>query len=821
MIELLGQQLHNVVSLKDVAVRFNENPITFVRGMNLDADPADPTGNGAGKSLLLSCPANVFYFTPPLSLKKKAKKELLSKGSAITQHLKALDGCTYEVTQTASKYTIKRDGVDMETRTVPIAEKFIREKLFPISELVYYTTVYVSTQRPFVMQSSTDADRLTHLTDMFSLGDYDQIKKYFLAKLGEMRDHELKLQLLERDLLEANTKLKKLKRATGANKVNTTDLKTEREDLEAKIAKLVNAEFNGRLLVKELGTLLSVERELDALRSTYSSKMAPAAYASYLKDQRKLVRKQASYEEMMSSYRRTVRDTQKKLDELELPDKSQKKLESKLDACEKALDKLQDEQSELKNKRKAHDRLVEERDELLSDLKDNGYGKKKKPDMKADYSEAIAGCQTTLKLKRLLEHAHDDEAKCPTCLSDVDLDNVRTTVKSAEKRLPELIKARGIQVVYKEYLKAESAVENSAFDAERFAEVVTRIKAAGPIIEELKAGIRIWERHESYTRALASVKKPTAPEATPETDLTLEQLDDTIELCEDIIKHLASRDKLIENNSKLEGLRTVKLVKARTAEAEAELSSLKDVLGKRRKELASVVTRLDEANSAQHEHGVYITQKKKLVARIDELKPQLEDKRLVEVLVKAYSAKGVKTNVANDICSLLEQNLNTYSNLIFNEPFVFTVQATGTGMSMVVDRGNGHPPTDVRSLSGAESNAFRMLYVMSTLPLLPSDKRVNMLTLDEPCAHMDHISRAKFLNVFLPALAEIVPHIYVITPNHDDFCEGSSQWLVRKEKGKSTVLLNGVADEPTHNIADLVTKARKTARKAQAKRKSK
>ncbi len=817
MIDIEGCSLTNVVSFKKTAVRFNENRITFVFGLNLDSDPVNPTSNGAGKSLLLGCPANVFFFTPPLAIKKKAKKELLGKNSAISTTLKAPNGKRYEIEQRATKYAIKEEGVDLNIRTTPLAEKFIREKLFPMSELVYYTTAYVSTQKPFLMQSSTDADRLTYLTDIFSLGDYDQIKRYFLSRIGEVKESEVKLQMLERDMLEVNSKLKKLKRASSGKKVNTSDLKAERASLDEAVAKLVDEEFNRKLLVKELGTLLTVERELDALRSSYSSKSGPEDYAKYLKAQRKLVRMQSNYEEMMKSYRRTVRDTQARLDELKLPSDSQKKLEKNLSAYESALEKLENELSSLKSQRKSYDALVEERDDMLKDLKDSGYGPRNKPDLKVDHSEAIAECQTTLKLKRLLEHAHDDEAKCPTCLSDVDVANVRKAVKSAEKRLPKLHEQRAAQVAYKAYLKAEEAVKNAAFDQDRYDSVVARIKKAEPAIKEVKAGIKIWERHDTYTRSLSSVKKPEAPESSPETDMTLEQLDDTIELCEDIIKHLASRDKLVENNTKLLGLRTVKAVAAAIENAESELAKLRKQLSAKRELLSDVVKRLDEANSAQHEHGVYVAQRKTLTERIDKIKPKIEDKQLLEVLVKAYSSKGVKTNVANDICSLLEQNLNAYSNLIFNEPFVFTVVVSGTGMSIMVDRGNGHV-SDVRNLSGAESNAFRMLFVLSLLPLLPSDKRVNMLTLDEPCAHMDEISRTKFLHVFLPALSEIVPHIYVITPNRDDYCEGSHQWLVKKKNGTSTVMLNGVSDEiPTHDIGTVLKKARKAVRKAKRK----
>lgn len=815
MLQLLGQTLTNVASFKDVSVEFNKNKITFIRGTNLDADPSQPTGNGVGKSMLMGCPSNVFFFSPPLAIKKKDKKQLLGKSSSITERLIGLDGHKYEVTQRANKYTVLRDGVDMELRTVPIAEKFIREELFPMTELMYYTTAYVSTQRTFKMQESSDADRMTYLSEIFSLGDYDQIKRYFLDKIGEVKESELKLQMLERDLLEVNTKLKKLKRNNEGKKVNTDDLKEKRTTLEKRIERLVDEEFNAKSLVKELGTLLTVERELDALRADYKAKIAPAEYVKFLKSQRKLTRAYDSYTELLTAYRRTVRDTQKKIDELQLPKSSHKELESKLEKYESRLESLNSQLSELKSKRRSYDRLVEERDELEAELREHGYGvkKSKRPNMDVDHSEAIAAAKTTLRLKKLLEHTHDsDDTQCPTCMSEVDVANVKSLVKAAEKKLPQLEKERAAQVTYKAYVKAAAAVESAAFSPKEFDEVTERIKTAGPIIEKTKSQIRIWEKHETLTRALSSVKKPEEPEERPTADMSVEELDDTIELCEDIIKHLNSRDKLIENNDKLSGLRTVKAVQSAIGDAEQELDGARSKLEKLRTELTGVVKLLDQANSAQHEHGVYVSQKKKLVERIDEIKPQIADKRIFEVLVKAYSSKGVKTNVANEICALLEQNLNAYSSLIFNEPFVFSVSAHAGGMSMIVDRGNGLV-SDVRSLSGAESNAFRMLFVLSLLPLLPSEKRINTLTLDEPCAHMDQVSRTKFLQVFLPVLSEVVPHIFVITPNLDDYCEGSTTWTVVKEKGKTRVMVDEVMEAPGHNLATLMKTAKKLRKK--------
>jgi DNA repair exonuclease SbcCD ATPase subunit len=812
MIHLNGIGLTNVVSFKEAKVRLNENAITFVRGLNLDSDPAQPSGNGAGKSLLFSCPANVLYFSPPLAIKKKAKKELLGKGSSIVLDIKAPDGHEYTVEQTASKYKISRNGKDLELRTTPIAERFIREKLFPISDLMYYTTCYVSTQRPFQMQNDSDSDRLSHLSKIFQLDDYDHMRRFFLNKIGEVKESELKLQVLERELLEAKARLKKAKK-TSIDKKELASLEAGYEVLTKQIASYVDKEFSAKSLLRNLDTLLTVERELDALRETYRSKKTPAEYAKYLKAQRKVVRAWDSYKSQMLSYTKTTKSLKTKIDELELPTLGKSKIQKKLSKAEEVLEELIEKQREYKEQVRTYKAAAEKASDLLVELKELGYSDKNHPNLSAKYDDEIAGCLTTLKLERLLKHTHEDDSTCPTCMSPVDVDNVRTLVKDAKKRLPKLQAAQAAQEVWGKYIKAKEALKAIGFDESTGEELTRRIASGKPLIEHYNAQLGIWEKHEQLTSMLSKVEKPKEPDEHSDTDLTLEQIDETIELCSDIIKNLEARNKLIESSEDLAGLRTVKAVKAKSAETAKELESHQRALKDKRKELSEISTKLDGAKAIKHELDVHTKQIESTQKKIDDLRPMLEDKRLFETLSKAYSTKGLKTIVANQICGLLEQNLNAYSNLIFNEPFSFSVVAQDSGLSMVVDRGNGHV-SDVRSLSGAESNAFRMLFVLSLLPLLPDERRVNTLTLDEPCSHMDEISRTKFLNIFLPALAEVVPHIYVITPNAEDYCEGSHQWVIKKNKGKSTVIIDGSVQlpEPVADLEQVIKKAKRAAR---------
>ena len=127
-----------------------------------------------------------------------------------------------------------------------------------------------------------------------------------------------------------------------------------------------------------------------------------------------------------------------------------------------------------------------------------------------------------------------------------------------------------------------------------------------------------------------------------------------------------------------------------------------------------------------------------------------------------------------------------YCELIFVEPFEFTVEAKETGISMLVDRGNGHK-TDVRFLSAAEADCFACLHLLSILPLIHDSRRLNMAVLDEPMCHAHEVTRRVFRDKFLPVLCTVVPHVFVITQNEDDYIDGSRKIHFIKECGVSRI----------------------------------
>ena len=810
MIEIQGLDLENVVYFKKAGARLNQNPVTFVRGSNLDADPATPTGNGSGKSLFFGSIPTVAYASPPTATRKKAKKEVLSKKSKIIWELKGGDGHQYRVTQTPSKYIIEKDGVDIKIRTVPLAEEYIRTHIFPLPEIEYYSHGFVSSLRPFLMQMDTDSNRLEHLTNIFRLNSYADIRSYFATKLRSIKDNEVKLSVLEQKLVSLKGKLKKVSKLVSEE--DLAHAKLEYKELDKRIQKDVKREFELMKTQELLETLLTIERELDELRGKYESKEHPSKRVVWLKEQKSLVRRYAEYVGLLKAYTKTVKSTQEKIDALELPKTTRKELEASIVELEEKIRSTEERIEKLEDTKSEYDRLIKKARPIAEELEsEHGVGKNDKVDLKADYSQDIESYRTSLRLQSLLNHDHLEGSACPTCMSEVDLENIKQVVAKAKKELPKLEKKREAQDLYRQLKDLRSKVREIEFDPEELKKLQRTLGGLEEKRDQAKDALKIWKRHAELLVTLKETEKPTEPKTMPETVLSYEQLDDEIDLCNDILKHVQSKTKLLEKNPDLAEYKSVKIVKKKIEEAQEALEKVSSVLSGARKRQAEISNVIEKQAAFKSEFDLYSVELSEARAEIAKLKPELEDKKVLEVLIKAYGPKGLKTIVANQICSLLETNLNYYRNLIYAEPFTFTVSASETGLAVRVDRGNGIE-SDVRNLSGAESDCFRLLFLIALLPLIPEDRRLNMVLLDEPTAHMDGVSRQIFVERYLPALMEVVPHIYVITP-HDEYINGSSEWIVCKQRGVSKLIT-----DPYANMEAVVEELTKTVKKVKPKK---
>jgi len=787
MIKLLKLELSNVVYFKQASVRLDRSSIVFIRGQNKDSDPANPSSNGAGKSLLMSTIPNVFYSATPLSIKKKSRKDILGKGSSVSLTFRSEDGSKYKVTQSPSKYQIVKDGEDLDITRIPLAEAMIRE-LFPLSEVLFYSTCFVSTQRPFPFQQDSDSARLEHLVDMFRLDQYDKIRDYFAQKLRALKDDEVKLSVLEQRVVVASDKIKALQAILDS--IDSKSLKSKSEKYESTLKALESTQYEHKAELNALKTLYDVEVELDSLRAAYMYTTPPDETIAYLKSVRADVRTYETYKSKEEQYKKSSASITKSIKALKLPDRTKEECSEQSQLFTKELSSAKTRLKVSEEKSARYKKVVTDGKSVAEDLLHVGVDVKHGDvvDLKTDLESQLSIYKTTLKLEKLLkDHDHEGGVVCPTCLSDIDLEGTRKAASDAKKAIPRLEQKIHAQELYRSYLDLKVKLKEIDFRKAAHDRLSSKVKELEAALEQLGLDLDVWLQHSTYTKTLASLERPTKV-ATPVTDLPVQDIDSHLELCADIKKHLEAKSKLVQTHPTLARLKKASNIKKVMSSVSASLAELEVTLSKTRKSLASASMKLDNYTNTQRALALHVEDLESTNASIQKLSHSVYSKRLLELLLKAYGAKGLRTIVANEICGLIEAGMNHYRGLVFAEPFVFSVRASEQGLSIIVDRGNGKV-SDVRSLSGAESNFFRMLFVLSVLPLLPSDRRTNFLILDEPTSHADEVSREIFKERFLPAIQQIVPHTFVISPHEADYIEGSREWLVKKHNGISELIV--------------------------------
>jgi DNA repair exonuclease SbcCD ATPase subunit len=403
------------------------------------------------------------------------------------------------------------------------------------------------------------------------------------------------------------------------------------------------------------------------------------------------------------------------------------------------------------------------------------------PSLTEDYSAQLHSIKLTLKLKSLL-HKHVD--RCPTCLSEIDEQNVRKAVSKAESQLPKVERLLEAQELHLAYREAVQELKDQNFDESEYEHLQEQRQKCLKQLKRYRIQLKVHTEYNTVKAKVESLRKPKSVDK-PDIDLSYDDCNVAIDLCTSILKHLNAKQKLLKS-SKIKEFKTVTAIKAVTVELEIELESIETSLHNVRAKQVVMSNKLEQQNTYKHSVELYATELNTIETELAELTAGCTDKAIYKELVRAYSSKGLKSIVASHLSKLLQQAMNQHRHLLFHEPFEFTWTCSDKGLDITVDRRN-KMVSDVRNLSGAESNAFRMLCVLALYSVIPDDRRFNMLVLDEPSAHQDVVFRDLFLTRFLPVLQKCVPSVYIITPNESDYTKGASEWLVVKHKGKSAL----------------------------------
>ena len=205
------------------------------------------------------------------------------------------------------------------------------------------------------------------------------------------------------------------------------------------------------------------------------------------------------------------------------------------------------------------------------------------------------------------------------------------------------------------------------------------------------------------------------------------------------------------------------------APAKAELAKLRGQIG----ELSDWIARAAESNA--NARGIE--------ARLKEIDKALTDKPVLDVLADAYGPKGLRLLALKGAAEVLTGNLNRLSGILFPDNMEFHINVDVNQMDITAVRSDGRA-SDVRHLSGAESRMFSLIWMAAMLPMIPDNRRCNLVVLDEFEANLDEATRQILLKEYLPMLTSIVPHVIFVTPN--EISPSSKRRVLQVEKRGDT-----------------------------------
>lgn len=779
MICLQTLSLKDAHVFKDVNVDLTDNNgLVVVTGHNKDAtvDGGSNT-NAVGKSLLFSFIPNVAYRSPPLARKKKSKKDLLGKNTKNTLTFSS-NGTSLTVEQSAKGYTLLKNNVDTEIKTIPNAEKEI-DKHWPITEEEFYSCYYIQSQKHLAFQTGTPSERLDFITKVFNLDIFDKLKKHFKKKLDHVHDEEIKYNVLETRLNTVQQRLNVIdwtKEQYDKSKL----LRKKQKKVKLRVEALYKDLNTKQQLLRSFQQLIKIEKDLKVLRARYPFKQLPDKMKKILLSQKKQAEQYKDYKRDLRQYKSTVEALTTKLDKCGPYDPN---IQSEYDKTKDKRDKVKARLLEYQQVAEQYKELKAQYDKALADRKTLPVPTHHD---QQEIEEELALTNRLLKNKHLVDH---DE--CPTCLQTIDTKKMKGLLRAATKSKQELTQALEYIKLSSTIKTLESKLDNIEYDEKKHYALLSIKEQIDQELASLEQALLLSRKREELQALLNSTTKPK--KVLP-SEYDLNEIEQHIELCDSVLNLLSAKNTVLDMYPALKDQADGRTIHDNHSALKEQYSTLQ-AESEHYTSLYTKITNKVQTYTLRHaEYQTLEADRLELEQQLERIRPILRKRKLFKTLMLAYSSKGLKLRAANNVLKMLEENMNRYSSLIFAEPCKFVLKTDKNGIHVLIQRHN-QQTCDVRMLSGAETNCFRPLFAISILPLIPENRRLNLMILDEPDCHMSDVVRHRLINEFIPRLRTVVPHVFFITPKSTDDFHDAVEWTITKDHGVSTITIK----KPTHN----------------------
>jgi len=790
--KIISLSVKNYVKFKEATLPLDRIGVTKITGKNLDSNtklaPAGDDTNAVGKTALLSGIPQLVFASNPMTqeIKTKAKKDAFKrKDASIILQIETKDNKRYTLEKKtngkSTQFVIHEGEENLNVRTQAYPEEKIRQ-MFDMTEDEFYTLWFISSSKPSKIQYGSAASRLQFFTNFFRLNNYDEIRKIFNGLLRKAKDAKIALTEVATHIESLNVKdqeyisrlkseLSELKEKSQAYSKNYSELHATQMDLSfIEDSKDLFSRWEKAAGKMDTATSKDIKKIISkAARIVEQS----ASYESYLV-------KRKVYEKEKQSYTYKRNKYKQQLTEVTPSTEKPKNFSAELT-------KLNDEISKLSQKKSTYE---EELAGLSSTTFDKAAYKAAKEKIKGlDYNDLLSlkedaaskyavAVNTKRSLKELVKHS-----SCPTCSHKIDKSLYESLYKKAcndvdkyTERLSDLRKKISNHETSNQLEKAKEDYDSNKHSIEALNDNIKAISKKLKAKQEEKRYLSEWETFFSIESKLQSLEKPKKPTAPKQFSYSEDELETSKEIASIGNLVLPNFERYYAIRKTSTGL-TLGEVKQKTERLRAKMDKTNALIPK-------LTSKIDLAKQAIKEY-------EKLTDRKSELKEAAADTDVLGMLVDAYSNKGLKLLLIKYIASVIEKNMNQYASLVYPEDVTFKFEVVNDREFNILrgsKRGTKIEYDDVRVLSGAESRAFSFLLPLAIMPLIPKERRLNVMVLDEPTNNMGAARMELFVKSFVPKLNQLVPHLVIISTSDESY-KNSVSYQITKKDGKSKLNL--------------------------------
>lgn len=697
--------------------------VSVIYGLNKSCGKNSKNSNWCGKSLFFSSIAEVLYDEPVVG----SRQDKIKKGTQcviVENHGKSL-----KIVQKDNKLFLYVDKKPQDILTKTKAQEIIKE-FWPLTKEEYETFVHIDSRIPHPLVMGSTAERKKFFSSFFGLDKVDAERKLYMTELR-------KLSNVKEAYRELKNTYNILKKDFVSPKV-IKEMNIEKEKLSSEFSLLrketVEAQEKQRLLdfiesICDNKKLLEDKYHIDTMDALITKIEYYHNILKKLKDDELKV-------SIVSTYKKHLEDYNNKV--VSLPD-----------FCKKvSIEKAKEGYSR-------YTKLVSEYDILKNKLNSCNKELASLHVVKPAY-RPVEELKTLLEKKELLYHqlTHAKKFKtgiCPTCGQSVEIKDP----KSIEKSLKEVLENIDIYNEWRSFSEKKTLSNN----------LKEKINTYSEQLEEYSNRIDKYKKYADAYKLLRTLPEKPQP---PDFDISIDAKA-VLEKKNKVQKALAFLDVMKPYMNKIEAYNNLKDKTYPDVDMD-KVNKLSDRIAVLKTKIA-----MCEQN---------LTKIRGIKERLLELREKLKYEKPLEYLVDIYSDKQLKKRIIQIIGTRLMSLVNKYAAVVFNEDYHFEL-VWDTQIHILCTRkaGKNTLVSDVRKLSGAESKLFTIILVLSLLSFVPSERRSNVLILDEPTANFSSETTKCFQDL-LALLSQIIESIIIITPRSEDIYPGAKCF---------TVLRNGVS----------------------------